>query len=359
VANVEPFLAARTSRLIKFTGPICSMMFFNRITQAFLSSQEIVDELLYPNLAGIVVGITIAKYFIIDFGWQEMGFLPAKLCQEIIGCSFCIYYLWAKANREIFKFPPLAEIINGYSVFMGKLFFSAAGTVAEWATFEINTLMAIQLQDLDQLAVYLDWTGISPLFYMIGMGFATAIRIIVGTMMGEGETIRAKHELQADFVYVTIFSLVCSLIFGLNARNIAEAYVKNEEIAEGLRQAILSLSFFIWGYLMFYPAFQAFRLIDEEKYFLKVLLTLYMGGNTVVAWFLAYPCGMKSVGLVIAHGLANCLVQGFFCKKVFMDHDWTKEPLMLRERLASKSMRITNPLVSEVITTEMLHLENK
>lgn len=353
-ANVESWLAERASHLLLWGAPLFILIMTNRLAQAFLSAQNLVGYFFWPNIVSVFVAIVGLRVFVVNWEMKEWGLIPARFLQESVVSATSLWLLIKKVDRESMAFPGWNAIFNGYSIFIWKVFYSALGTVAEWATYEVNTFLAVQMRDLDQLAIFLAWTGISPIFYFIGYGFSTTIRVMIGHAIGEGHTLNARHNLVTITFYMAVFSAICTIVFLPNVRLVAFIFINNPVIAEPLTQTLIGLSFLLCGYIFFYPVFQVFRLIEEELFFIKMLLTYFVLTNTVLAWLLAFVFGLKALGLTIAHGFAAITTQIIFLYKIFWLHDWntnvvTKEKLRsidLEARTLYMSSRFSESMIS-------------
>ena len=336
--NVEPVIAESSSRLIKWGTIFMPLIFINRFVQTFLSSQNIIRELLLINLFCIFFGIALSRICIFNLNMREFGIIPSRFAQEFISVVYSCYLFYKKADRETMGLPNWPEIWRGYPVFLRKFIFSALGTMTEWATFEINTFMAVQMQNIDKLAVFLAWTGISPIFYVIGFALSSTIRVIIGQLLGAGQKKKAREELTAYLFYIVVMCGVFGIFIIIFAKEIAGIYINNKDLSEPLSQTLYVLAVFLWGYVMFYPFFQVFRLLDLEKYFVIVLGTFFIAANTSFAAFLAFVLRWDVLGLVLGHGIATVCVELIFLRKIFYIHDWDIMELNFEENLLSREL---------------------
>ena len=320
--NVDPDIAESAAYLFKWSGVFVGLSIITRFLQSFMFAQGKCQEFLVINFVSLILGVGLSGLFIIYYDMRQYGVIPARIIQESVGALYTVFVFFQKADPKTVGKLNVSKVFKGYVKFLVKILKSAIGTILEWTTFEINTYLAIQLHNVHQLAVFLTFAGFGPLFFVIGHALSSTVGVIIGNLLGEGKNAAAKKELKAIFFYIFIFAIFNAIILVVFRNQIAWLYIKNQELSEYFAQIIMILAISQWAYMMFYPVFQTFRLLEMENFFVTILGTQYIFSDLFFALLFCFYFHLNSMGLVIAHGLSAVTAIFIFIWKIFYNTNW-------------------------------------
>lgn len=317
LSHVEPNIAKQAAYLFQWTVIFRVITVVNRLIQVYMSAQGKAGEFLTINYISMILGTGLSFLFIIEFDMKQFGVVPASFIQESVTAIYCLVVFFGKADKRTLSWPRWSRIFAGYLSLLKRIGTNVIGTFIEWLTYEVNTFLAVQFHDVNELAVYLAWTGVSPIFYIIGFGLSGAIRVVIGKLIGEGRKSEARSELMAICFYIFILSVICGVFVFAFKNQIAWLFIQNKDLAKQLAEANAILAISQWGYLMIYPVFMMFRLFGREWYFVLIMGTYFLFSNTAIAISLGFTLEMKTLGLLIGHGVSTITTNLILLRKVF------------------------------------------
>lgn len=324
--NVDPKIAKASAYLFEWSTVFTGLGVTSRFLQVFMSSQGKVKDFVFINFFGLFLMIIMSALFIIYFDMRQNGTIPARIIQQGVVASYSLYVFFTKSDPRSVGKSSFKEVFSGYSEFVKRSAKNALGAILQWLTLEINTILAIQLHDINELAVFLAFNGFGPLFFIIGNGFSSTIRVIIGRLIGEGQKKKVREELTAFFFYIFVFSIFNAVwLIGFHVQ-IAKLYIQDPHLSEMFARIVMVIAVFQWAYMMIYPFFQVFRLFKMEDYFVKVLGTYFLFSDLLVALVLTFYYHLNSLGLIVGHGFSATTTMIIFMRKLFWGIEWDKLP---------------------------------
>lgn len=325
--NLEPAVAERGVTMIRASWYFLFFESFNHLLRTFLMSQDIIHLLNYISTASILWMIFVGKYLMIDCGLKEMGFAYARVMQEFLIFVFLIYVTLTRGHKETLVVPSWSLIKEEFGYFFKKTIFSLFAVYGEFIAFEVNTLLAAQLKNLDQMAAWLTFASISLIFYYTSLGFSNTFRTRIGQCVGEGRIEHARNKSILYYLYTLFISTIAGIAAFIFAPEIARIFINNEEVTPMVAVCIRIMCTYIYPFLILYTFFAIFRILNMDKYFFNMITFVFPLMNLVFGWFFGLALGMGLYGITLGMSLANNLIMVIFFAKVYWQTNWEAETL--------------------------------
>lgn len=324
--QLENDLAEEASFLYKWS--IISNFFqcIRRFSQSFISAQGHAPSFIILNLTFAFSGWILIAIFVVYLDLRDVGTIPAKIIQESLWAFFSIIIFIKKVDKKTIGKFSLSLLFKNYFGFLKRLWTNWIGAVLEWLEFEVNILFAIQLKNHIILSVCLAYSAISHFFTITGVSFSSTIRVLVGFKIGEHQTMEAKKALITSYFYISIASVLFTIVLLLFRRQIAFLIINNNEIANILSEAIVVLACTQWGYLMLHPFFKSLRILEQEQFFVILMITYSISINLLTCAILVFYFSMGSIGIVLGQGVSSVTTGFIFMAKVLNSENWKDFP---------------------------------
>ena len=317
--GTEADVAKMASFLFRWSVGYTFFALISKFFQAFMSAQGKVRDFLFINYFGLIFGIILCGVFMIYYDMKQTGIIVGITIQEGIIATYSFFVFCTRVDSKTVGRITVNEVLDGFWSFSQRICTNVIAAILENIAFEVNTFMAIQLKNKKELAVYFAWDGLAEVFFRCGDGFSSAIRVIIGGLVGEGKKDEIRQEIMAIFFYIFLISVVnCSLLLTFHS-SIAWLFIEEVTMAASLSQVIKVLAFAQWSYMMIYPVFQVMRIFELEKFFATIMGSYFLFSDVCFVLILAFYLKMSSIGVVIGHALANTTSLMIFFKKIFCD----------------------------------------
>lgn len=322
--NVDVVLANEAAILIRWSVVYSLFEVFTGTASAYISAQGKINLFRKFSFVMALLSIGLSYFFIVHLEMKHLGTIPVALIEHTIETIYVGYIVYKNVDPRTVGKPKWVSVFKGYSTFIKRVLVNALASFFEYLTFELNSIMAIQLGNPHNLTVYLIYSEICHNLIEFGDLFADATRVIVGKMIGRGQFKEAKAELSAHFVYVTGFSLVVMVLLLLFRNPLAYLLIRQKELSEMLSEILVWLAFTQWGFLMLYPLFEGFLLIEMENFFTVILGTFYTLSDVALALLLGFYFKMHLTGIVVGQGVSVLVTVGILLWKLMIAIDWDK-----------------------------------
>jgi Na+-driven multidrug efflux pump len=323
--NLEPAIAERGVVMIRTCWYFLVFESFNHLIRAFLMSQDVMHMLNYISTGSILWMILVGKYFIIDCGYKELGYAYARLIQELLTFGILIYVTITKSHKETLVVPTWSLVKEDFGQFIKKGVYSLFAVYGEFMAFEVNTFLASQLKNLDQMAAWLTFASLSLIFYFTSLGFSNTFRTRIGQGVGEGKVEQARHKSILYYLYTLFISVVMGIAAFIFAPEIAQIFINNAEITPMVTICIRIMCTYVYPFLILYTFFAIFRILNMDKYFFNMITFVFPIMNLVFGWFFALALGMGLYGIVVGMSVSNNLIACIFFAKVYWQTNWEAE----------------------------------
>ena len=287
-------------------------------------SQNLYRVIVIANIIAGVLITLVGYHCIINLGMIEQGIIPAIYIKEAFILVYQVYVIATKANRETlnFSFQP-RKIRKQMIPFTRKFLYSLFGIYGEYFSYEVNTIMSMRLSNIKYLAVWIAFGNITDIFFFISLGLNNVFRTNIGQLVGQKRMLYAKKESIAYFVYTFFISLICSVLLYAFRFRLAYSYFNNtsqvNHLVFGLVMACASMFFL----LVFYAQFSICRLINEDKFFFKVMTMFFPLWISFFSYFVAFMLHFGIRGILFSYNFSIILVACIFFYKIYFCFDWS------------------------------------
>ena len=260
------------------------------IANVYASSMRETGDTLTPMAASIVSVVTnfVLNYLLIfgNFGLPELGVRGAAIATVIARTAECLIlmirthsvpakYAYIKGAFRSFYIPGklFCEIVlRGLPLMLNELFWSLSVTL---------TNQCYSTRGLDVVASQSIYTTIFDVFSVVYLAMGTAISIVVGNLLGAGETEQAKDTDRK----MIAFSVFCSAVTGILLTCFSGLFPRLYNTTDGVRD-LASFMIIIAAAAMPFTAF------TNAAYFTirsggQVMLTILF--DSVFMWTVVMP----------------------------------------------------------------------
>lgn len=259
--------------------------------------------------------IFVEYYFILYLDLKELGFAYAKLIHEILAMTVFLCLLYFRGCLETVILPKMTLIMNGLKTFLKKCSYSLVAIFGESIACELTTLLAAQLKNTEEMAVWMKFVSIGLLFYSSSMGFSNTFRTRIGQLVGERLIKAARTQAILYYLYIFVLSLIFKIAILTYASEIESAFINNEKIIPKVAECLCIMCTYLYSFLILYTFFAIFRILNMDFYFLKMISFVFPVANFIFSVVFGFGFGWKLRGIVIGVSVTtNSMVLIFFYK---------------------------------------------
>lgn len=277
------------------------------VSQCYATTMREAGELHVPMQAGLVaVGVNLMGNYLLIFGhlgFSPMGVTGAALATVISRYVEMAIVIYAAHRREIFRyFRGVYSSLRVPAGLIRAIFTKGAPLIVNeilWSISMAKTAQIYTLRGLTVLAGINISSTITNLFNVIVIANGTTVAVIIGQMLGAGETEKAKEDIWKIIFFGFAGSTVVAAAMGLMSPFFPRLY-NTEEAVRTMAQS------FILSQAVLMPV----NILSNAAYF-----TLRSGGRTVITfmvdavfnWAVSIP-----VTLFLVHGTALPIMPLYF-----------------------------------------------
>eukprot|EP00742_Colponemidia_sp_Colp-10_P004558 GILJ01004864.1.p1 GENE.GILJ01004864.1~~GILJ01004864.1.p1 ORF type:complete len:673 (+),score=84.43 GILJ01004864.1:46-2019(+) len=248
----------------------------------FLNAQKVTIVPMVVN--GVAAALHILwNYLAVDV--FDLGFrgpaIATCLTYWLVMLSYVIYIRFTNVYSLTWT-PWTLDCLRGWRQYLRL---AAPGTVmiaAEWWAFELAAVMSGYLGTI-QLDAFAALANTVSLWFMVPMGFATAMTTVVGIALGAGDPEGAKTAASVGLAVTAVYGLVSCLFYISIARLWGEFYSNEEEV--------ISLVAKLIPVAALYSVSDAFSASFSGLMRAQGRPSVGAIGNTVVYYIVGLPCG--------------------------------------------------------------------
>ncbi len=260
------------------------------MTQAFASTLRETDRAVPPMAASAAaVGINLVLNYVLIFGKLGLPALgvPGAAIATVVSryAEFVILIIWTNATKNKSPFIKGAirslrvpgELIKkivvlGFPIMGNEFFWSLAVTMRNqcYSTRGLDAVTAISIS-----------STFTNLFNVIYISLGTAVAVIIGNLLGAGETEEAKRTDKK----LIIFSIMCTVSVALILAALSPAFPKMYNTTEGVSR-LTTYMLIVYAICMPFDAYANcayFTLRSGGKVFVTVLF------DSVFSWAVVMP----------------------------------------------------------------------
>lgn len=260
------------------------------MTQAFASTLRETDRAVPPMAASAAaVGINLVLNYVLIFG--KLGFpalgVPGAAIATVVSryAEFVILIIWTNATKNKSPFIKGAirslrvpgELIKkivvlGFPIMGNEFFWSLAVTMRNqcYSTRGLDAVTAISIS-----------STFTNLFNVVYISLGTAVAVIIGNLLGAGETEEAKRTDKK----LIIFSVMCTVSVALILTALSPVFPKMYNTTEGVSR-LTTYMLIVYAICMPFDAYANcayFTLRSGGKVFITVLF------DSVFSWAVVMP----------------------------------------------------------------------
>ena len=277
-------------------------------------------------------------------------------------------YIYVLYNKLIYD-TSIKEIkLKEFKIFLKSSFSCGILLSTDVLAFEALSILASYLPSLDQIDAHIVVVNIYNNIYAITTGFATAITILVGNLMGENKPKLAIKYSQIGLIINFSLTIFLSLICIIFHQYIALIYIKDSNIIKFSSNLIRIVGIFtIFDSLQLYLSGRI-RGIGKVKDGVIISLPLFFICQTLLAWFLSFKMNNGVYGIwfsQIACGMIGCVLfyifLFYFCNWIELAKKVSKKLDDEEEKVpeTTSSMNESNILVNHKISESFSALNKK
>lgn len=213
----------------------------------FLNAQNLFKPAMFIQIITTILHFLFCYIFVEVFSWNIIGIAYAtNLTQTLNFLLIMLYLTCLWPERKTFTWGPsiLSKPIlsaNWYKFLLIALPISLS-IILEYASFEINSVIAGLLKSNTTFAAHLALSNAGSVIYCIPEGFSTAIITFVGNAVGENKKFKAqKYAILGNISGLLVLLLVIVLLF--STKNFwPEYFSENQEVSDKIRQMLILFS---------------------------------------------------------------------------------------------------------------------
>lgn len=261
------------------------------------------------NLLNIVLnyGLIYGK-----FGLPELGYLGSAwatfYARMFMGLSFLVLLFRAPLTRELSAAFKKVQINKNDLLALWRIGWNSAMQFTfEVAAFVIAGLFAGRLgkENIDAHGIAL---SLASFTYMFGSGIGSAATIRVGIFRSQKNYAELRLAVWSALKLVLLFMGCFALIFILARTQLPFVFTSNPEIASLAASLLLIAAMFQLFDGVQVVMIGILRALQDVKYPTYVTLIAYWGVALPLAWALAFPLGLGTIGIWLALLAALILV---------------------------------------------------
>ena len=187
-----------------------------------------------PHINLIILLISIALHplwcwiFIFKLEYDALGCGISMIISQSINMILSSLYihLWNPCPESYFCLN--YDCFKGWLSYLKFTFPSLILMCAEWWAFEIQSIIAINITQLDY-AVHIIIASLASILYTISIGFGMAASMLVAKHITERNTYDAKKIALTIFIYGNTISLMVTSIYAILGSNLIRLFIKEDE----------------------------------------------------------------------------------------------------------------------------------
>ena len=320
--NIQEVVARATSALLICTNPYLFFQGINQITQNYLSAQKITKPFTYMNVMAVVLILILARVFIIDLDYKEIGFAIAAGIQEF--ANFVYLFVYLGRNIKDFNYKPHFFNNLGKIKYIGTCFLTSLSFYGAFVAYECNTYYVALLHDPDQLASWIASTYPMSIFYFFNIGISFNIRNFIGHLIGEKDFKTARRHTKIYFFYIFVLSLLINVLQVVFRYEIARLFTANVKIQNLVAFNIILMTLHIFPTLMMYSLNSVLRLLDHDNFQFYCNVLLYPIMIIIVSYIFCFVLNLGVMGIILGFGLSRFVFILILLIKIFCFVDWKK-----------------------------------
>ncbi|KAF2647130.1 putative multidrug resistance pump [Lophiostoma macrostomum CBS 122681] len=319
--HISPDLAYDTQTFLRYLTPFAVGYILFEALKKFLQCQEI-------RAPGTII-LLIASLINIPLTYICVHVLHGGVAGGLMAIG-SMYWLCALLTLVYISASNASQAWDGWSkdslqdlgLFARAVLFGIVSIGAEWWAFEIITIMAGTMGEMEAAAQAIVMTTDTLLaLFPFGVGIATTNR--VAGLVGAGHIAQAKRSSRAASLLASINGVIAMLVLSVFRRPISRWYTTDPKVIE------MAVAVFPWG-----AAFQVsdglqcvnagtLRAVGKVDLAMWINLAAYYVVAIPLASILAFQCGLGVSGLWIS--LAIALTLAGVCELLLVNcMKWTK-----------------------------------
>ena len=200
----------------------CFLAFYDMLIM-FLNAQNIFRPSMYIQMVTTVLHLGFCYWFVDILGLNISGIAYAMNVTQglnLFGILFYLKFIWPE--RRTFDWGPkmLSSkiLVSNWYKFLSIVIPISMSIILEYASSEINSVIAGLLQNSVALAAHVALTNTGSVIYCIPEGFSTAITTFVGNAVGENKKFKAqKYALLGNISGLATIFIVISILASCHA----------------------------------------------------------------------------------------------------------------------------------------------
>jgi MATE family multidrug resistance protein len=260
---------------------------------------------LFISIVGNIANI-ILNYGLIygKFGLPELGYMGSAwatfIARTIMGVAFVIMVFRSPLTREIASAYKKVKINLIELAALWRIGFNSAMQFTfEVAAFVIAGLLAGKFgkENIDAHGIALQLASFT---YMFGSGIGSAATIRVGIYKSQNNLVELRHAVNAALKLVILVMGVCALFFIVLRSQLPGFFTSHVEVIELTSQLLLIAALFQLFDGLQVTLIGILRALQDIKFPTYATLVCYWVIALPLAWVLAFPAGLGTIGVWIA-----------------------------------------------------------
>ena len=325
--SVQEEVALPCANVLKKSAYFIYFQGINGVYNNFLSGMHVTKPIFYLNVISIFIVFFFAKMYILEWGFREVGFAYTKLTQEMINTCFYTILLLSKIDKRTYSWPSFAKFFDGFWSYMKHNVYTSLSFYGELIAYEVNTYYAALLHDVVELATWVTVMNFAGLFYFGSIGFANAIRNMIGSRVMKKEIKEAKRDSGHYIVYVLGVSLVIIALILYYSTLIAEVFTASDDLVEKVAFNIRIYCFNLFPTLILLSFNTLYRVVGRDEIQFAVNIIAFPIAIIIVSFLFCFVFGLKVEGLTISFSICKLLSVIFLAWVLYRVIEWNVDKI--------------------------------
>lgn len=303
--SVQDEVALPCANVLKKSAFFIYFQGINGVFNNFFSGMHITRPIFYLNIVSIFIVFFFAKMYILEWGFREVGFAYTKLTQEMINTCFYVTLLVRNTDTRTWKWPSAKQFFGGFWTYMKHNVYTSLSFYGELIAYEVNTYYAALLHDVVELATWVTVMNFAGLFYFGSIGFANAIRNMIGHRAVKKQIKEAKADSFHYIIYVLGVSLIIIALVAYNSELIAQVFTASDDLVDKVSYNIRIYCFNLFPTLILLSFNTLYRVVGRDEIQFAVNIIAFPIAIIIVSYLFCFTLGLKVAGLTISFSVCK------------------------------------------------------